>query len=312
MNIGVVGVGTMGKNHVRIYSELKDVEKVFIHDVNSDAAVKAAEKYEKGVIVCDSVDSLLDNVDAVSICTSTKDHFSTARKAIEKGINCLIEKPVSLTSQEGEELLKSLKNDVIVGVGHIERFNPVMREIKGLLKRPRYIEVKRHNPASLRIVDADVVLDLMIHDIDLIWNYLMNGDSYRIYTFWDDDLCKVIARFNDCTVSISASRLACRKIRNIYIEDEDFSIDGDFMTHDVYIYRKPQKYGEADSRYMQENIISKVLVNKVEPLKEELKTFIGCVQEGRPFPVTVGQAVENLRIVEEIKKRGKKTPDGGY
>ena len=158
---------------------------------------------------------------------------------------------------------------------------------------------------SSRITDADVVSDLMIHDIDLVWNYFMTDMSYEMYSFCDADLCKVIARFGSCAISLSASRIGCKKIRSIYVEDDEFSIEGDFMNQDVYIYRKPQKYREIDSRYVQENIIEKVLVNKVEPLKEELKLFVECVKEGKQFPVTAEQAVLNLRIVEEIKESGK-------
>ena len=148
--------------------------------------------------------------------------------------------------------------------------------------------------------------DLMIRDIDLVWNHFMNlGIGYEMHSFWDTDLCKVIARFGNCAVSLSASRIGCKKIRSIYVEDDEFSIEGDFMNQDVYIYRKPQKYREIDSRYVQENIIEKVLVNKVEPLKEELKLFVECVKEGKQFPITAEQAVLNLRIVEEIKNGGK-------
>ena len=244
----------------------------------------------------------------MSICAPTKYHFEIAKKAIEKGISCLIEKPISLTLEEGEQLLDDIKitDDLVVGVGHIERFNPIVGEIKKLLNSPRYIEIRRHNPVSLRITDADVVSDLMIHDIDLVWNLFMNLDiGYEMHSFWDTDLCKVIARFGTCAVSLSASRIGCKKIRSIYVEDDEFSIEGDFMNQDVYIYRKPQKYREIDSRYVQENIIEKVLVNKVEPLKEELKLFVDCVKEGKQFPITAEQAVLNLRIVEEIKNGGK-------
>ena len=307
MDIGVIGVGTMGRNHVRVYSELKEVGNVYIYDLNGDMAKRMSEQYGEGIFVSDSMDSLLEKVDAVSICAPTKHHFEIAKKAIEKGISCLIEKPISLTREEGEKLLEEIKikADLIVGVGHIERFNPIVGEIKKLIKSPRYVEIRRHNPASSRITDADVVSDLMIHDIDLVWNYFMNGESYEMHSFWDNDLGEAIARFGNCSVSLSASRIGCKKIRSIYIEDEEFSIDGDFMNQDVYIYRKPQKYREHNSRYVQENIIEKVLVNKVEPLKEELKTFVGCVKAGEQFPVTAEQAVLNLRIVEEIKNGGK-------
>lgn len=308
MDVGVIGIGTMGRNHVRVYSELKDVGKVYIYDVNGDAATRMREQHGEGVIVCDSMDSLIGKVDAVSICAPTKYHFEIAKKTVENGISCLIEKPISLTLEEGEQLLEEIKitDDLVVGVGHIERFNPIVGEIKKLLTSPRYIEIRRHNPVSLRITDADVVSDLMIHDIDLVWNLFMNLDiGYEMHSFWDTDLCKVIARFGNCAVSLSASRIGCKKIRSIYVEDDEFSIEGDFMNQDVYIYRKPQKYREIDSRYVQENIIEKVLVNKVEPLKEELKLFVECVKEGKQFPITAEQAVLNLRIVEEIKESGK-------
>jgi predicted dehydrogenase len=305
MDIGVIGVGTMGKNHVRVYSELKDVDNVYIYDVDGDSAKRMGVQYE--VSVADSIDSLLKSVDAVSICAPTRHHFEIAKKAIECGVNCLIEKPISLTSVEGERLLEiindrsTINGDLVVGVGHIERFNPIVEEIKKLLESPRYMEIRRHNPGSSRVTDACVASDLMIHDIDLVWNYFLNGIGYELYSLWDNDLCKAIGRFNRCIVSLSASRIGCKKIRSIYIEDEEFSIDGDFMNQDIYIYRKPQKYGEENARYTQENIIEKVLVNKVEPLKEELKTFVECVKDGRPFPITPEQAVLNLKIVEEIK-----------
>ncbi len=304
MKTGVIGVGMMGQNHVRVYSELKDVGDVYVYDINGDAAEGIRRMYGEGVIVSDSMESLLEHVDAVSICAPTKYHFEMAKAVIERGISCLIEKPISLTEGEGKKLLDVITDDLVVGVGHIERFNPIVSEIKKLIKSPRYVDIKRHNPLSSRITDADVVSDLMIHNIDLVWNYFMTDKGYEMHSFCDADLCKVIARFGSCAISLSASRIGCKKIRSIYVEDDEYSIDGDFMNQDVYIYRKPQKYNETNSRYVQENIIEKVLVNKVEPLKEELKLFVDCVKKGKQFPVTPEQAVLNLQIVEEIKNGG--------
>ena len=315
MDVGVIGAGTMGKNHVRIYSELKDVGSVYVYDVDDGAAEAVCTQYS--VTAADSIDSLLENVDAVSICAPTRHHFEIAKEAIEKGVDCLIEKPISLTSDEGERLLEIIRDHngtgtngdggLVVGVGHIERFNPIVEEMKKLIEQPRYIEVRRHNPGSSRITDACVAADLMIHDIDLIWNCLMDGFDYgdcEPHSLWDNDLCKVTSRFNGCIVSMSASRIGCKKIRSIYVEDEEFSIEGDFMNQEVYIYRKPRGYGETDCRYVQENMIEKVLVNKVEPLKEELKTFIECVKDRKQFPITPEQAVLNVRIVEKIRGDG--------
>ncbi|MCD6239850.1 MAG: Gfo/Idh/MocA family oxidoreductase [Thermotogae bacterium] len=305
MNLGVIGVGTMGRNHVRIYSELRDVDGVYVYDIDKAALKKVSERF--GAITCDSMDLLLKKVDAVSICVPTKYHFEIAKMAIENDVSCLIEKPVTSTLKEGEELLKIAKNreHLTVGVGHVERFNPVVKEIKKLVREPKYIkyiEIRRRNPASSRITDASVVVDLMIHDIDLVWNYFFDGsEHFELYSLGDDDIRKVVVKFGGCIVSLSASRIACKKIRTIYVEEDGFTIDGDFMTQEVYIYRKPEKYGEENARYTQENIIEKVLVNRVEPLREELKTFIECVKKGKQFPVTLEHGVLNLKIAERIE-----------
>jgi len=299
MKVGVIGTGTMGKNHVRIYSELKAVEEVYAFDVDKEN-VKRVKEY--GVIICDSMEELLERVDAVSICVPTKYHLEVAKRIIGKDIHCLIEKPITLTVEEGEELVNLLENTgLIVGIGHIERFNPIVGEIKKIIKNPLYVEIRRHNPASTRITDSTIVEDLMIHDIDIVFNVLFSG-AYEIYSAGNNDLCKALIKFNSSIVSLSASRKASKKIRTMYIEEEKFTIEGDFMDQEIYVYRKPGKYGIENERYMQENIIEKVLVNKVEPLKEELKTFIACVKKGEEFPITAEQALNNLRICEEIRR----------
>jgi len=292
----------MGKNHVRIYSELKEIEEVYAFDVDGE---KAERLKEYGVIICSSLEELLERVDAVSICVSTKYHLEVAKRAIEKDVHSLIEKPIALNVREGEELVNLLEDKgLIAGIGHIERFNPIVEEIKKIIENPLYVEIKRHNPASARITDSTIVEDLMIHDIDIVFNVLyksVSGD-YELYSAGNNDLCKVLIKFNSSIVSLSASRKASKKIRAIYIEEEEFTIEGDFMGQEIYVYRKPGKYGIENERYTQENIIEKVLVNKVEPLKEELKTFIACVKKGVEFPITPVQALNNLRICEEIRR----------
>ncbi|MHA1333588.1 MAG: Gfo/Idh/MocA family oxidoreductase [Candidatus Odinarchaeia archaeon] len=304
MDVGVIGVGNMGKNHVRVYSELRWVNNLYIYDVDPKKVAKLKDKHE-GAIVCNSIDEVLKKVDAVSVCVPTKYHFITAKKCIENGVNVLVEKPVVSNPSEGEELLK-LKNreDLIFGVGHIERFNPIVPEINKLIEVPKYLEIKRHNPSSVRIKDTSVVEDLMIHDIDLVWNnFFKDIPKYMLYSFGNENFCKVIVRFEDYIVSLSASRISCKKIRTIYVEDKTISIEGDFMDQEVYVYRRPTKYSAEDDKYVQENIIEKVLVNKVEPLKQELKKFIECVKHSKQFPVTLEQGLLNLKIVDEIKHK---------
>jgi predicted dehydrogenase len=237
-----------------------------------------------------------------SMGVPTKYHLEVAKRAIENGVHCLIEKPITLTVEEGEELVKLVDNKgLIAGVGHIERFNPIVGEVKRIIKNPLYVEIRRHNPASARITDSTIVEDLMIHDIDIVFNVLFGG-AYEIYSAGNNDLCTALIKFDSSIVSLSASRKASKKIRSVYIEEEEFTIEGDFMNQEIYVYRKPGKYGIENERYTQENIIEKVLVNKVEPLKEELKAFIKCVKKGEEFTITPLQALNNLRICEEIRK----------
>lgn len=301
MNIGVIGIGTMGKNHVRIYSELKGVDNIFVYDISR---VKVSLKED--VYICDSIEQLLGNVGAVSICVPTKYHFEVAKKAIEKGVHCLIEKPITSTIYEGEQLLRLFeKKDLIIGVGHTERFNPIVAEIKKILKEPLLIEFTRHNPASSRITDSTIIEDLMIHDIDIVFNVLLQSEGYTLNSMGDNDIRIASLSFPCPIVYLSASRKAKKKIRKIYIEEEDFTIEGDFMNQELYIYQSPLRYELNNERYTQESIIEKILVNKVEPLREELKTFIKCLEENKPFPVTPQQAVNNLRRCGEFLGGGK-------
>jgi predicted dehydrogenase len=300
MNVGVIGTGMMGKNHARIYSELKGIEETYVFDAN-----KTNEKEIKdfGAVACDSMEELMDNVDAVSICIPTKYHFQVAKEVIEKNIHCLIEKPIAQSVDEAEKLVGLFKTkNLVAGVGHIERFNPIVAEIRKIIKNPFFVQIRRHNPASSRITDASVIEDLMIHDLDILFNVLFPNKNYTMYSAGNFDICKAVVTFNGSIASLSASRKASKKIRTIYIEEEDFTIEGDFMTQEIYTYHKPEKYGMENDRYTQENIIEKVQVNKVEPLKVELKTFIDCVKKNSEFPISPGQALNNMRICEEIKK----------
>lgn len=300
MDVGVIGTGVMGRNHVRVYSELKGIGDVYVFD----PVAANASKVKDIASICSSMEELLGKAEAVSICVPTKYHYDVAGKAISENVSCLIEKPITLEVEEGEKLLKLLENrDAVVGVGHIERFNPIVDEIKKIAHKPDYVSIKRHNPTSNRITDASVIEDLMIHDIDIAFNALFPEErNYKIFSAGNRNVCEAMVVFPSSVVAISASRLSSKKFRTMYLEAEDCTTEGDFMTQEVYVYRKPGKYGIDNERYMQENIIEKVLLNKVEPLKVELKTFLDCVRNGKTFPVTPAQALKNLMICEEIKK----------
>jgi predicted dehydrogenase len=195
--------------------------------------------------------------------------------------------------------MKTAPEGITVGVGHIERFNPIVAEIKKIVKKPLYFEMKRHNPTSARVTGSSVVEDLMIHDIDILLHEFFPNPC-DIHSVGNADVMSVLMKCDNIPVVLSASRKASKKIRLLYIEDEDFTIEGDFMSQEVTIYRKPGQYRIEAQRYVQENIIEKVMVGKVEPLKRELEMFIDCVKKGKPFPITPEQAIRNLEFCEKI------------
>jgi predicted dehydrogenase len=304
MYVGVIGAGVMGKRHLRVYSEMKSVDSLAVYDNDSKVTIEASEKYN--AIAYSTLTNLLNDVDAVSICVPTQYHFNVANQVFRQHVHALIEKPICSSFNEAKNLIKNIPIDSIVGVGHIERFNPVVDEIYKIIKDPLYIELKRHNPTSSRITGTSVVEDLMIHDIDIVINKFFSIPA-SVHAVGNDDVCSVIMRCGDIPmrhgnvpVVLSASRKSSKKIRKMYIECEEFTVEGDFMSQEVTIYRKPGKYQFESERYMQENIIEKVIVNKVEPLKVELTTFIECVKKESPFPITPKQAMMNLYLCEAI------------
>jgi predicted dehydrogenase len=300
MDVGVIGTGVMGRNHVRVYSEMKEVSSLFIYDVNEKAARECAG--QTGAIACSTIEELLRNVDAASVCVPTKYHYGVALQILKAGIHTLVEKPLCATAATAEELVRAIPSGTILGTGHIERFNPIVSEIQRILRKPLFIELKRHNPSSSRITDSTVIEDLMIHDIDILCHVLMRG-SYEIEAGGTAEVMSTLFRFGPTPAILSASRKSSKKVRSIYIEEEEFTIEGDFMAQEIYVYRKPEHYRIEQERYVQENIIEKVLVNKLEPLKVELRTFLECARTGRNFPVTPLEAVENLQICEAIRAR---------
>jgi predicted dehydrogenase len=306
MKVGVIGTGRMGRNHVRVYSDMRGVETVYLTDIDKESGKEVA--LGCGAEFVESVDELLSKVDAVSICTPTPTHYEMAKKAIEAKVHCLIEKPATANLEEGRSLIDlASKQEKVIGVGHIERFNPIIGEMKKILKNPRYIEIRRHNPGSARITDTDVVTDLMIHDVDIVFNGLLDGKKeVRIIGAAGiknnkHDMATCLFGVEKCIIDISASRISSRKIRQIVAEDEEQTLIGDFMTQELFVYRNASM-GKSLIPYRQENITEKVLVSKVEPLREELRAFLNSAKDNKEFPVTVKEAVRAMEICEKIKE----------
>ena len=292
MDVGVIGVGTMGRNHVRVYSELKSVAHLGICDVNAQAA-EAIGKQHGADRLSNGRGTARPRRCSERLRTDPAPCGGRPAGLFRKEAR-VIEKPICATARlKRGHSWQVRPAGITIGVGHIERFNPIVAEIKKIVTKPLYVEMKRHNPASARVTGNTVVEDLMIHDIDIIVN-LFFPDACHIHSVGNADLCSVLMECGGVPVALSASRKASKKIRMIYIEEEEFTVEGDFMSQEITIYRKPGQYQFETERYVQENIIEKVMVNKVEPLKVELATFIDCAKKHAPFPVTPEQAIRNL------------------
>src|SRR5690554_2660397 len=213
LDVGVIGVGMMGRNHARVYSELKAVDSLYLYDLNGEAARDLAGAF--GATVSPNAEDLLRSVDAVSVCVPTPYHFSVATRVLDAGVPLLIEKPICATAEETRRLIGKIPDGLVVGVGHIERFNPIVPEIKKIVRDPLYIEMKRHNPASSRVSGSSVVEDLMIHDVDIMRNVLLPDGNYHLAGSGNQDVCSALFSFGETPVYLSASRKSSKKIRMI-------------------------------------------------------------------------------------------------
>ncbi|MCK5685867.1 Gfo/Idh/MocA family oxidoreductase [bacterium] len=305
LRLAVIGTGHLGKNHLRIFSEMTEIELVAFSDISEELVDEYSEKY--GVKGYTDFEKLLgENLDGVSVVVPTEFHFKVASFFIKNGIHVMVEKPVTKTAAEAEELLAlSQKHDVIFQVGHIERFNSAILSLKNAIQAPRYIESLRLGPFTPRVKDVGVVLDIMIHDIDIVLS-LVNSPVERIDAVGvsvvsaHEDIANAHIVFKNGTIAnFSASRLSnekCRKIR-IFNNDAYFSVD--YADQEVKI-QKLQNGGIVEE---------KPEIQKEEPLKLELQDFIKCIQEKRK-PVVSGlegsQALKvAMDIINKIKEREK-------
>jgi UDP-GlcNAc3NAcA epimerase len=235
MDAGVIGTGVMGRNHVRVYSELKEVGTTYVYDLNTKAAEEVAAA--TGAEVCRSMEELLRKAECVSVVVPTPYHLQTAGEVIAAGVHTLIEKPLCLTVRECEQLIGQIPEGLTVGVGHIERFNPVVTEVARVVQDPLYVSFHRHNPASARVSGfGRRGPDDPRHRRRL--QRPLPGREYTVHASGTGDVAAALAAFGRTPVYLSASRKSSKKVRSVYIEEEDRTIEGDFMTQEVYVYRK--------------------------------------------------------------------------
>jgi len=297
IRIAVIGVGSLGIHHARIYSRLKDVELVGICDVNAGRAKKLAKKFKTRFFK--DYKELFGQVDGVSIVTPTSTHSEIGKAFLEEGVHVLIEKPITTNLEEADGLLKKARDkNLILQVGHIERFNAGIRAVKSIANNPLFIECHRLSPFKKRALDVGVVLDLMIHDIDIIIDFVNSKvakiDALGVKILTDkEDLANVRLQFENGTVcNITSSRVANKTMRKIRLFQEDAYISLDYEKQEALVYRK------IDKKITRK----KISMKKEEPLLLELKSFADCIKENKRPLVSGEEAREALRVALEITK----------
>jgi len=304
IRVGVIGVGAMGRNHARVYSELSDAKLIGIADIDEKLAAPVAQSYECKAYA-NYEDLLSENLDAVSIAMPTSLHKRAALAAIEKGINILVEKPIAGTIEDATKIIEAAKrNGVKLMVGHIERFNPIVAAIKESITDLQVvsIDITRVGPLPPRIKDVGVIVDLAIHDIDLT-RYLANSEFKRVYgltsksIFEHEDTAILLFEMeNGILAHITVNWLTPFKVREINVATTENFIKGWFIEQKVYEYSRYQE----DSSY----VVKELNVPRAEPLKLELKKFIECIEKDEEPPITGQDGLRALEIAMLCLEKG--------
>jgi predicted dehydrogenase len=302
VDVGVIGVGSMGQNHARIYGELRDAHLVGVADADAERASTIAEDVGTAAF---TADELLDRVDAVSVAVPTQYHAQVVEQCVDAGVHVLVEKPFVTSQERGVELLKRADDeDVLVQVGHIEQFNPAVTELARIVEdlAPISIEARRLGPPTDddRTIDENVVHDLMIHDIDIVRSLVPSQvTEVNAVSAAEDQYTNAQMKFADGTVAnLTASRVTQRKMRDLSITAENCYIELDYIEQSLQIHRqsRPEYLEDAGNlRYRHEGIIERPMVQSGEPLKFELESFVGSVDQNT-LPRVTGH--DGLRAVE--------------
>ncbi|OGX11171.1 MAG: hypothetical protein A2351_02870, partial [Omnitrophica bacterium RIFOXYB12_FULL_50_7] len=294
--VAVIGVGHLGKEHARIYRDLPEAELVGICDPDPAKADKAKEL---GTAYFKDFRDLIGKVEAVSIATPTSTHHQVAKEFLKAGVHALVEKPITLRLSEADELLElSRKHHCALQVGHIERHNPGFKRVEEIARNIRFFEIHRLGPFTGRINDCGVVLDLMIHDLDIVLGLVksdvasFDATGVNVLTPFED-IANVRLKFkNGAVANITASRLTFEKQRKIRIFQEDAYISLDYGNQTGKIIRK------IGSEVTQETVD----IEKAEPLKEELKFFLNGLITGKSIGKPDAAARDALKLALDIAK----------
>ena len=303
IKVAVIGVGHLGQHHARIYAELANVRLAGVVDLDFALAQNIAQLYQAKAY--SNLFTLLEKekIDAASIVVPTSVHFPVAQELLNAGIHCLVEKPITASLNEATELVRlANRKKLILQVGHVERFNVAVRELSKLLHQPRFIEAHRLSPFDPRVKDVGVVLDLMIHDLDIILAIVnspivaLEAVGVAVLTNHEDIANAHIKFANGCIANVTASRVSPDKMRKIRIFQPDTYFSLDYALPELEVYQKVLQQGKPEIAYR------KVNVEKQEPLRLELQSFLSCVRAGRKPVVSGEHGRDALELALEITR----------
>jgi predicted dehydrogenase len=309
---GVVGVGSMGRHHARVYAELPDVDLVGVADVDADRAREVAREHDTEAL---SFEALLSAAEAVSVAAPTPHHADLTWRALGDGVHVLVEKPFVDDPATGRELVRRADDrDLVLQVGHVERFNPAIRVLEDVLAGAEVLAVdaRRLGPPIDRELGDSVVRDLMIHDLDVVLS-LLEGEVESTAAARAAETPHVDATVTFETgvlASLTASRITERRMRRLAVTTEEFRADVDYMTQSVEIHRRSlPEYVETggDVRYRNETVVERPMVENGEPLKGELESFTAAVRNGDTPLVTGEDGLRALKLANRIDRRATET-----
>ncbi|MFH1867588.1 MAG: Gfo/Idh/MocA family oxidoreductase [Candidatus Omnitrophota bacterium] len=298
LKVAVIGVGSLGSIHAKIYSSMDEVELAGICDIDKSKLGHLAN--ELGVERYSDYRKLIGKIDAASIAVPTSMHYQISKELLEAGIHLLIEKPITQTVKEADELLDIAKaKNLTLAVGHIERFNAAIEAIHKLKGDIKFIECHRLGPFAPRVKDVGVVLDLMIHDIDIILDLIrvpikkIDAVGVQILSKHEDIANVRIAFANGAVCNITSSRVTAYTMRKIRIFQPNAYISLDYVNQDAVIYKK----------HLGRIVSEQIDIKKEKPLQKELASFVECVRSGRKPLASGEEGRQALSVALEVLKK---------
>lgn len=299
LRVGVIGVGNMGQYHTRVYNELSETELIGVADADLSRARQIAEEHSTDAY---DIGELLDRVDMVSVAVPTQYHSDVARECIAAGVDLLIEKPLVEDPKDGRDLIEYADtNDIILQVGHIERFNPAVRTLMGMVNDLDIIAInaERLGPPLTRAIEDTAIMDLMIHDLEILMA-IVEEEVTSVQTVGNHGAryAASLLQFESGIIGqLTASRVTQRKIRQLTITAADCWVKVDYIDQSIEIHRQstPEFVNRGDIHHRHANVVERLSIDHTEPLKNELSSFAEAVRRHEE-PVVTGE--DGLRALE--------------